>query len=155
MILETMAFGKIEVSEEKVVYFKDGIPGFDNLKKFVIVILDQTQPFIWLQSIDEDISFPVMSPFEIDPDYSPNVDDYELDEIKLEDEKDLLVLVICVIPQDITQMTANMAAPIVINISSGLGKQILTHEEGYKVRQPIYNLISDKMNGGENAGTDT
>lgn len=148
MLLDTTTFGKIEISEEKIVHFKDGVPGFENLKKFVIIILEQTHPFIWLQSIEEDISFPVMSPFEIDSEYSPNVDDHDLDEIKVQDEKDILVLVICVIPKDITQMTANMAAPIVINIKSGLGKQVLTIDERYKVRQPIYNLISHKMNGG-------
>lgn len=155
MLLETSAFGKINVSEEKIIYFKNGIPGFEQLKKYVIVILEQTSPFIWLQSVDEDILFPVISPFEIDPKYSPFVDDKELEEIKIEDEKDLLVVVICVVPEDFKQITANMAAPIVINTKAGLGKQILINEDKYKVRQPILDFIAKNFNGGKDARTDS
>src|SRR5690554_5491713 len=112
MDIETSTFGKLQIDEEKIITFENGIPGFENLKKFVIIILQQTHPFLWLQSVEEDISLPMMSPFEIDEQYSPTIDDLELKTLKVNDEKDVLVLVVCVIPQDVSKMTANMVAPV-------------------------------------------
>lgn len=155
MNIETSTFGKLQIDEEKIITFENGIPGFENLKKFVIIILQQTHPFLWLQSVEEDISLPMMSPFEIDEQYSPTIDDQELEMLKVNDEKDVLVLVVCVIPQDVSKMTANMVAPVLINIKAGLGKQVLANEGKYQVRQPIFDFISKKMHGGENASTDS
>ncbi len=149
MILQTSTFGELDVQDEKIITFNNGIPGFENLKRYVIIVLEQTKPFMWIQAVDEDISLPVLSPFDIDCSYSPIIDDAIMEELSIENEQDLLVLVVSVIPQEVTKMTANMAAPILINTTSGEGRQVLAEGSNYQIRQPIFDIISLKMHGGD------
>ena len=146
MKLDTSLFGPLEITEEKIIHFPEGLPGFEHLKQFFIVILDQTRPFMWLQAIDEDISIPVISPFDIDRDYSPTVDDGIFKELKLEKEADLLVLVVSLIPAEVNLMTANLAAPVLINIVENIGKQVIAEGNEYQVRQPIFEAVSRFLN---------
>ncbi len=156
MRIQTTVFGTLEISEDKIITFAEGIPGFENLTKFVIIILDQTKPFLWLQSVDEDVSIPVISPFEIDKNYSPTVDDGLYEELRLVREEDLLVLVVAVIPPVVTRMTANLAAPILINIAGNVGRQALIENGEYPVRYPIFEAISRQMRKeAEHAGIDS
>ena len=106
MHIQTTVFGELEINEDKIITFPEGIPGFENLTRFVMIILDQTKPFLWLQSVDEDVSIPVISPFEFDADYAPSIDDGQFSHLELGNEEDLLVLVVAVIPPVVTHMTA-------------------------------------------------
>lgn len=149
MQLKTKRFGEIEVSDDKIIYFKDGVFGLEHLKRMIVIILEQTRPFYWLQAIDEDISFPVISPFEIDSDYSPIIDDTVFEQINLKDETDLLVLSVAVIPDDMKKMTANLAAPILINIADNYGCQVLIERGDYDIRHPIFKAVYEKMKGAK------
>ncbi len=155
MQIKTSTFGTLEIDEDKIITFADGIPGFEELTRFIVVILDQTKPFFWLQAIDEDISLPLISPFDILKDYSPVVDDAVFADLGLENEEDLLVLAVSVIPPEVTRMTANLAAPILINIAANVGRQVLIEGGEYQIRQPIFDLVSKYMQGGaQDAGAD-
>ncbi len=149
MLLNTKRFGEIEVSEDKIIHFKEGILGLEHLKRMVVIILEQTKPFYWLQAIDEDISLPVISPFEIDSEYSPVIDDSVFEKIHLKNESDLLVLSVAVIPDDIKRMTANLAAPILINIADNFGCQVLIEKGDYDIRYPIFKAVYEKMKGAK------
>jgi len=102
---------------------------------------------MWIQAVDEDISLPVLNPFDIDASYSPVIDDSIMAELDVEAEEELLVLVVSVIPKEITRMTANLAAPILVNTRNGLGRQVLTEDNKYAVRHPIYEFVSQQMHG--------
>lgn len=156
MLIKTSTFGNLEIDEEKIITFREGIPGFENLKRFIVVILDQTKPFFWLQAIDDDISLPLISPFDILQDYSPIIDDQVFADLGLVREEDLLVLNVAVIPREVTRMTANLAAPILINIAANVGRQVLTEGGEYQIRQPIFESVCRLMQGGsKDAGTDS
>lgn len=156
MLIKTTTFGTLDIDEDKIITFREGIPGFETLTRFVVIILDQTRPFIWLQAVDEDISLPLISPFDILEDYSPVVDDAEFAKLGLEREEDLLVLAVSVIPPDVARMTANLAAPILINIATNTGRQVLVEEGDYQVRQPIFESVCRLMQRGDHdAGTDS
>ncbi|NLN46556.1 MAG: flagellar assembly protein FliW [Clostridiaceae bacterium] len=156
MHIQTTVFGELEINEDKIITFPEGIPGFENLTRFVMIILDQTKPFLWLQSVDEDVSIPVISPFEFDADYAPSIDDGQFAHLELEKEEDLLVLVVAVIPPVVTHMTANLAAPILINTAANIGIQALVENGEFPVRFPIFEAISRQMRKEAlHAGTDT
>ena len=138
MQIQTALFGRLDVAPEKIIHFPQGIPGFEDLHEFAIVILEQTRPFLWLQALDEDVALPVISPFDIAPDYSPQIDDEVFNTLKISREGDLLVLSVAVIPEQISRMTANMAAPVLINIADNLGREGLVEGGDYQVRQPIF-----------------
>lgn len=155
MKINTRLFGELEISDEKIISFPAGLPGFEQLKRFAVVIFEQTRPFYWLLSVDEDIALPVISPFDIDTNYSPTVDDDDMDDLRLESEEDLMVLVVSVIPDELIQMTANMAAPILINTKTNIGCQVLIESDDYSSRTPIFDAISKTvMEVDEHAGSD-
>ena len=45
------------------------------------------------------------------------------------------------VPPDITQMTINLKAPIVINVTTQKGCQVIVEDEQYKVRVPVYDTL--------------
>jgi flagellar assembly factor FliW len=138
-------FGHIEIDESQVITFPGGLPGFEDLNRFVLIVLEKTRPFFWLQALDRDIALPLISPFDIEPDYAPVIDDSCLADLNLAREEDLLVFAVAVIPAEVQQMTANLAAPILINIANNRGCQVLTEDDHYKIRQPIYAAVCSRM----------
>lgn len=156
MRIQTAVFGELEICQDRIIFFKEGLPGFEELKRFVLIILEQTRPFLWLQAIDRDVAIPVISPFEIFPHYAPVIKDDIFNEIGLQKQEDLLVLVVVVIPPEVNLMTANMAAPILINIANNQGRQALAEDSAYQIRQPIFeavcqNLIKEERHAGSDA----
>ncbi len=156
MKVETDRFGDFELDEKNKIMFPLGLPGFEELKEFIVLKILETRPIYWLQSIENKyISLPVIIPFEIYGDYSIEVKDEEMDDLSIESENDILVLNVVVIPENITEMTVNMAAPIIINAKRGIGKQVLVDAEDFLVRQPVYEDVMKVLSGGEaDAGSD-
>ncbi|MCD5415285.1 MAG: flagellar assembly protein FliW [Clostridiales bacterium] len=143
MKLNTKYFGEIEVQKDEIIRFPDGIPGFEDLKEFLFIENpDQEVPFHWLQSAkEEDIAFVVVNPFMFKKDYEFEIFDYTKKIIKIEDEKDLALFVIVVVPENINEMTANLMAPILINTKEKLAKQIVLEKSGYNTKHRIIDEI--------------
>ncbi len=154
MFIETERFGSFEMDDSKAINFPAGLPGFEDLHVFVIIKNKETQPIYWLQSAENKyIALPVIVPFEIISDYIIQIRDDELRELKVECQDDLLITNVVVIPEDVTKMTVNLAAPIVINAKIGVGKQIIIDAKSMPIRFPIYEAMLDAMKGGsEDAG---
>ena len=152
----TRRFGDIEVPEEKVIRFTDGIPGLECMRRSILIKVEETLPFYWIQSVEDgDVALPVINPLIMDDSYSPSVEDSIFDELELDKEEDLLVVNVAVIPQDISKMTANMAAPLLINIQKNIGKQVILDNSAYQMRVPIYEAVCRKLKEEhESAGTD-
>jgi flagellar assembly factor FliW len=156
MRVETDRFGDFELDEKNKIKFPLGLPGFEELHEFIVLKILETRPIYWLQSIENKyISLPVIIPFEIFEDYCIEVKDEEMEDLHIESQNDILVMNVIVIPENITEMTANMAAPIIINAKLGMGKQILIDSEDFSVRQPVYEDVMKVLSGGEaDAGSD-
>jgi flagellar assembly factor FliW len=157
MLIETR-FGTSETDQSKIITFKAGLPGFEDLHKFIIIEASNTKPIYWLQSIEnKHIALPVIITFAILSDYNINIRENELEDLKVDSKNDLLILNVVVIPEDITKMTVNLAAPIVINAKRGIGKQILIDAAELPIRYPIYTAIMEnlKKGGEEDAGAVT
>ena len=149
MLIETR-FGKSETDESKIISFPSGLPGFEELHKFIIIESGNTKPIYWLQSTeDEHIALPVIISFAILHDYNINIRENELEDLKIESKNDLLILNVVVIPEKIEEMTVNLAAPVVINARRGIGKQIIIDAAELSIRYPIYEAIRKSIKGGE------
>lgn len=150
MTVTTKLFGKIEVAEEKVIHFPSGIIGFADLQRFLLIhdAEKEKNSISWLQSLDEPaFAMPVIDPLVLFEDYNPVVDDemlLPLGEIK---EGDLLVLVTMTVPSDITKMTANLKAPVIINAGNHTACQLIIEDDKYEVRHPIYEVLKSKKEG--------
>ncbi len=156
MRVETDRFGDFELEEKNKIIFPSGLPGFEDLREFIVLKIMETKPIYWLQSIeDKYISLPVIIPFEIFEDYCIEIDDEEMNDLNIKSQNDILIMNVVVIPEDIKKMTANMAAPIIINAKRGIGKQVLIDARDLSVKQPVFEDIMKVISGGDqDAGSD-
>ena len=139
MELKSQRFGEIEIKDDSIIQFPGGLPGLEEFERYAIIRCEPTEPIQWLQSIDDgDLSFPIINPFIIKPDYSLEVDDAELDFIGTRDEEDLLVMNIMVIPGELEKMTVNLLAPLLINIRDMVGAQVMMDHKEYEISYPAF-----------------
>ncbi|MBL8086885.1 MAG: flagellar assembly protein FliW [Chthonomonas sp.] len=132
----TTRFGVIEVSSGDVVSMPEGILGFPDSHRYVVIEHKPGSPFRWLQSLDEAaVAFLVVDPCTYIADYAPEIDDREAMVIELTAESAQLVYTIVNVPKGKPEeMTLNLAGPIVINADSRLAKQFVLDDSVYSIK---------------------
>lgn len=149
MVIKTRNFGEVDIDENDIYTFDNGIPAFEYLRKFVVLNREDNSPFIWLQSVEEaDISFIMMDVYNILPDYNPIVYEDELNKLGEIGDDDLKIYNIVVIPETVSKMSVNLKAPVVINLKTKKGRQMIVKNEEYSVKYYFYEELKNK-NGGE------
>jgi len=131
-------FGEVEINDEEILEFDSGLPGFENLRKFVI-ISQGTEPIMWLVSLeDENIALPVIDPWVVRVDYDVKVPREAVENLKLEKEEDVQVWSVLVIPRgNPDNMTINLLAPIVVNKKSKKAMQVVLDTDEYDIRHNV------------------
>ncbi len=138
MLINTVNFGALDVPEEKTISFKEGLPGFPQLHKFVVLELDELKPFQYLQALDDPpIAFFVINPFLLDPTYEFRLTAPDMEDVQSTNSAELAVYVVATIPEDPGGATVNLMAPVVINHRARCGKQVILHESKYSVQHPL------------------
>ncbi len=123
---------------EKVVHFPDGLPGFPELERFVVVELREGGAFQQLQSVDDpDISMIVTVPWLFFPDYAPVLSDAEQEELEIESASDAVVFVPVSFDAANSQASLNLLGPFVVNSKTRRGRQVVLTGSDYSVRAPI------------------
>jgi len=127
-----------EWSEDDVIRFPLGIPGFEDIKRYIVISVPEYEPFHWLQAVDgSKIRLAVINPMIIKSDYSPQISKSELKSLGIVDPKDLLVYVIITLRSPLNESTANFMGPLFINIQKKIGKQIIIEDAKYSLREQI------------------
>ncbi|WP_018931039.1 flagellar assembly protein FliW [Gracilibacillus lacisalsi] len=143
MQIETKYFGEIDVKEEEIIHFPQGIPGFLEEKEFVLLSFEESGLFQVLQSTKGmDPAFVVVDPFLFVKDYQFKLDDTTVEQLEINEEKDVLVLAIVTVKDPLTSSTANLHAPIVINQTKKIAKQYITKNQNYTTREEIFKVTS-------------
>ncbi len=138
MILNTRHFGEIEIGDNEIVTFKDGIPGFEDKKKFTLLTNSDNDAFCWLQSVeDTDLAFVLLDVMRIMPEYNPLINTNQIAEIG-DLDNNLLIYNVVVVPEKAEEMTVNLKAPIVINKDTRIGKQVLVNNDDYAIKHYIF-----------------
>lgn len=136
MRIDTKFFGDVEIEENRIIDFADGIPGFEDLNKFVIIEVEDNPKLKCLQSIeDPNICLLLVIPWEFFEDYEIELIDKEIAELELQNETDAAVYNVVTVRKD--NITANLLAPIVINVIKNKGRQIILQNKEYKIKQEI------------------
>jgi flagellar assembly factor FliW len=157
---QTKHFGEISYDPERIITFQHGIPGFPDSKRYLLMSEDENEDmFFWLQSVDDgEVAFTLMDVYKVLPDYDPQVEQDELLELGELNDMPLLIYNIVVIPDYIRHMRVNLCAPVVMNLNTGLGKQVICTNEDYSIRFMIFEELErakkKKAAGNQNAGTD-
>ncbi len=145
MRVNTKIFGEVDIADDKIIEFTDGIIGFPELRQFALIHDEErgiNAGIRWMQSIQEPgFAMPVMDPLLVKPDYNPEVEDELLKDLGGLDAENLLVLVTATIPSDLTKMTVNLRGPIIINSLTRKACQVIVEGEDYAVKFPIYEIL--------------
>ena len=151
MRVNTKLFGEIEIDDNKVIHFDNGIIGFPDLKNFTLIYDEENEErkISWLQSLEEPgFALVVVNPQDIVPEYNPFVNDEFLKPLGDINEDNICVLVTLKVPTDIKKMAVNLKAPIVINVEERKAAQLIV-EDDYPVCYEIYDLLKHRKDGGE------
>ena len=147
--IDSTRFGEIEFDDEKVITMPQGIIGFGDRKRFILLQPDEEDAvFFWLHSTDDpELAFVVTDPCNFIPDYRVRLTEEEREFLKLRDESELSLMVIVTIPEgDPTGISANMLAPVVLHYPSSRAWQLVLEDVDYKIRHP---LLAAEGNQGE------
>lgn len=145
MQIETKYFGQIDVEDEKIIHFENGLFGFEEYKDYTILFDSEGGEdalFSWLQSTTEKgLAFPVVNPLKVKEDYDPIVEDALLEGLGEFGEEDMLVLLLATVPADVKKASVNLKAPLVINATTRKGIQIVAENQDYVIK---YYLLQDE-----------
>jgi flagellar assembly factor FliW len=143
MLIHTINFGDLEIPEDKVITFKEGLPGFPQIHRFAALELEELKPFQYLQSLDDPpIALFVINPFLVDPSYEFRLADSDMEDLKSKNSAELAVYSVATIPEDPSEATLNLMAPVVINEKDRCGKQVILIDSQYSVHHPLLNSMN-------------
>jgi flagellar assembly factor FliW len=132
-------FGEISFSEEDVLLFPRGLPAFEKSRRWILTG-EEDNAIKWLQNIeDENLALPVTTPDAVMPDYNAKIPEDDLDLVDTKDSGDLALLIVVSIPESAPwNMTANLRAPILVNLRSRKAVQVIALNEEYSVRHTVF-----------------
>jgi flagellar assembly factor FliW len=141
MKVKTTRFDDIQIEPDDILFFRNGVFGFEQCRHWVLLADAENASVAWLQSIQKpDIALPVVSPRRFVKDYRIRLDNTELESLMIEGSEQAYVL--AVVGRDSDTLTLNLRAPIIINLDRRLGAQVVTTDS-----QPIqYELSTLPMN---------
>jgi len=148
--IKTKPYGEIDINELQIFDFPDGILGFDFVRKFAILDSeDEESPFKWLQAVDEtDLAFVIIQPETFMSNYKPAISHSDMDTVQVDKIEELLVFAIVTIPENPSEMTANLQGPIILNVKERIGKQAILSTDKYKVRHSIMQEMNKVSKAG-------
>ena len=139
MVVQTGRFGQVEISSDEIISIPSGILGFPEDQNFCLVDSGDDTLILWLQSLSNPhLAFPVLEPKVFKPDYMVRLSAAELRELRLQSIRDAAVFTILTIPADLNGMTANLKAPLVINIREKVAKQVVLQENDQPIKHPMF-----------------
>ena len=135
----TTRFGDVEVADDQVIHFPEGVIGFESCTRFCLVDKTPEATVWWLQSLDQPhVAFILTSPYFCEQNYQVELSQIDMEALGITSTSQVEVAVILVVQHaEGRQITANLLAPVLINYEKRLGKQIIIRESGYSAKQPV------------------
>ncbi len=138
MILETERFGQIEVDGKNLLHLPNGIMGFPDLRRVLLLDHNPESPFRWLQSVDHpELAFVVIDPFLLFPDYPMDELMSAMTEVEGTPPKELAIAAITTVPPAPAPLTVNLVAPVVFNAETRVGAQVILKDKRFRTRHII------------------
>ncbi len=139
MVIQTKYFGEMEIDSDGMITFLEGILGLESYKKYMLFQTPDNPKFYVLQSLEEvHICFLLIKPWDFFSHYETDISDEELEAIHIDSIEKVAVFNIVSTSEELSEWTANLLAPIVINAETKEGAQIVLQEEKYKTKHSIF-----------------
>lgn len=116
MQIQTTRFGALDLDESTFIHFPWGIPGFEELKRYVL--MDHREgPLQWLQAVDEpSVAFVVCPPEVVGVRYT--VPEERITPIQVETPEDLVLLVMVSFDPTDKNLRLHLRSPLLFNASN-------------------------------------
>ena len=112
----TSRFGAITVAEDRIINFVQGVPGFEKLKRFILIDHDADGVFRWLQAVDDPaVAFLLTDPNQFRPEYAVPLRKADADWLGVKDAASLITLVMVCVSQETKELSLNLKGPVVFN----------------------------------------
>jgi flagellar assembly factor FliW len=135
---DTTRFGRLEISKDKIIHFPNGMIGFPDVKRYILMDYKDTL-LKWLQAVDAPhVAFIVVQPSDFFPDYSYQIESSIKDFLEVEKEEDIIILTILRVEGD--SVTANLQGPLVINSMNKRGIQTVNEDAHFSCKTPLTSL---------------
>lgn len=131
----------IEVAPERVYALEPALGGFPDLRRFVLID-ESDSPVEWLQSMDDPaVVFALLEPFIFLPTYSFELSERDVAGLGIEGPEDVLVRCLVTLRDEPSEITANLAAPVVFCRRTHLARQIILEDVELPIRFPLFAAI--------------
>jgi flagellar assembly factor FliW len=149
MNIQGTRFATIEYEPEDVIAVPDGLVGFPQSRRFLLVSNKEGSPFRWLQSLDvPELAFLLADPGGFGLSYNPEFPDWVAGALALEADTPALMFTTAAIPPGAPRdLTLNLAAPIVINALTRTGMQVVLDDPAYTMRYRVFDETSPQGEG--------
>ncbi len=132
---DTSRFGRLEVGKDKVIDFPNGLIGFPDTKRFILMDYKDTS-LKWLQAIDApDVAFIVAQPLDLFPDFTVKIENSARKLLEIDKEEDIAILAILRVDEE--NVTANLQGPLVINSINKKGMQVVNEDPKFTCKTPL------------------
>ena len=128
---QTKYFKSMEYTEDSVIGLPSGLPGFEQEREFVLIDQPVNRPLVFVQSLrTPDLCFVALPVLSVDPGYRLSISTDDLDAMGLDPTrqpsigKEVACLTIVAFAED-RLMTANLLAPLVINLGTRIAAQAI------------------------------
>jgi flagellar assembly factor FliW len=146
VVVQTGRFGQIEISTDEIITIPSGILGFPQDQEFCLVDTGDDTLILWLQSLTNPrLAFPIIEPKIFKNDYVVRLSAAELRELRMSSIRDASVFTILTIPAQMSEMTANLKAPLVINVREKTGKQVVLQENDQPIKHPMFKELRSRI----------
>jgi flagellar assembly factor FliW len=146
MKIATFRFGELKIPEENIIEFPKGIIGFEQFKKYVLLEREDSDPFCWLQSLeDPNLAFVVINPTIFFKNYKIEIHYKELEDIQVSSLDRIEIYSVVTIPEDLARMSANLLGPLVINLDNNMAKQVVLVKSPYTIQHFIMDELSKNI----------
>lgn len=119
--------------------FAGNLIGFPLAHRFALVrVAPDNEVLFRLTCLDiEGLEFVAAAPYPFFPEYTPEIDDATAERLELRDADDAMLLVLLTVGPDLASTTANLFAPIVVNVHTRHAAQVTLVNAGYSLKAPL------------------
>jgi flagellar assembly factor FliW len=137
--VKTTRFGDVSVEEEQLIHFPEGLLGFPDQKDYLMMEHKPGSPFYWLQSVSvPELAFVMINPLLVKKDFLEALSASDRKFFVSEKEGDKAFFSLVTIPTGkVEEMTSNLLGPLVIDVRSRTGRQVILSNTGYSHRHPV------------------
>jgi len=140
-LVETKYFGTMTYEDESIFDFPLGLPAFEQEKRFVFIEIAEYSPLVFLQSLNQpSLCFLALPVLAVDPDYGFDLSNEDRATLELPQSAargDGILALALLSLHDGFPATANLMAPVVVNVATRRALQAIRADQRYSHQHPL------------------